>query len=129
MKMMLDCVIIFGQNIERLKKFYIDILKLSIIEEITSEWVLLDAGNCTIGLHRIGKEFRRENPPQQFKVNNNTKLVFMVQQDIFALRISLLHQNVTIREIKTFDNYDFWICDGEDPEGNVFQLKQKKTIN
>ena len=129
MKMMLDCVIIFGQNIERLKKFYIDILKLSIIEEITSEWVLLDAGNCTIGLHRIGKEFRRENPPQQFKVNNNTKLVFMVQQDIFELRNSLLHQNVTIREIKTFDNYDFWICDGEDPEGNVFQLKQKKTIN
>ena len=127
--MLLDCVIIFGQNIERLKKFYIDILKLSIIEEITSEWVLLDAGNCTIGLHRIGKEFRRENPPQQFKVNNNTKLVFMVQQDIFALRISLLHQNVTIREIKTFDNYDFWICDGEDPEGNVFQFKQKKTIN
>ena len=129
MKMMLDCVIIFGQNIEILKKFYIDILKLSIIEEITSEWVLLDAGNCTIGLHRIGKEFRRENPPQQFKVNNNTKLVFMVQQDIFELRNSLLHQNVTIREIKTFDNYDFWICDGEDPEGNVFQLKQKKTIN
>lgn len=129
MKMMLDCVIIFGQNIERLKKFYIDILKLSIIEEITSEWVLLDAGNCTIGLHRIGKEFRRENPPQQFKVNNNTKLVFMVQQDIFELRNSLLHQNVTIREIKTFDNYDFWICDGEDPEGNVFQFKQKKTIN
>jgi len=127
--MMLDCVIIFGQNIERLKKFYIDILKLSIIEEITSEWVLLDAGNCTIGLHRIGKEFRRENPPQQFKVNNNTKLVFMVQQDIFELRNSLLHQNVTIREIKTFDNYDFWICDGEDPEGNVFQFKQKKTIN
>ena len=129
MKMMLDSVIIFGQNIERLKKFYIDILKLSIIEEITSEWVLLDAGNCTIGLHRIGKEFRRENPPQQFKVNNNTKLVFMVQQDIFELRNSLLHQNVTIREIKTFDNYDFWICDGEDPEGNVFQFKQKKTIN
>ena len=129
MKMMLDSVIIFGQNIEILKKFYIDILKLSIIEEITSEWVLLDAGNCTIGLHRIGKEFRQENPNPDFKVNNNTKLVFIVQQDIFELRNSLLHQNVTIREIKTFDNYDFWICDGEDPEGNVFQLKQKKTIN
>jgi hypothetical protein len=22
--------------------------------------------------------------------------------------------------------YDYWLCDGEDPEENVFQLKQKK---
>ena len=123
--MMLDCIIIFGQNIDRLKRFYIDILKLSLVEEIISEWVLLDAGNCRIGLHKAGKAFRQEKAPD-FKVNNNTKLVFMVDEDIVELRNSLLHQNVTIREIKTFDNYDFWICDGEDPEGNVFQLKQRK---
>ena len=123
--MMLDCIIIFGQNIDRLKRFYIDILKLSLVEEIISEWVLLDAGNCRIGLHKVGKAFRQEKAPD-FKVSNNTKLIFMVDEDIVELRNSLLHQNVTIREIKTFDNYDFWICDGEDPEGNVFQLKQKK---
>jgi hypothetical protein len=33
-----------------------------------------------------------------------------------------------MREIKTFDNYEYWLCDGEDPEGNVFQLKRKKTL-
>ena len=124
--MMLDCIIIFGQNIVRLKRFYIDILKLSLVEEIISEWVLLDAGNCRIGLHKVGKAFRQEKAPD-FKVSNNTKLIFMVDEDIVELRNSLLHQNVTIREIKTFDNYDFWICDGEDPEGNVFQLKQRKN--
>jgi len=124
--MMLDCIIIFGQNIDRLKRFYIDILKLSLVEEIISEWVLLDAGNCRIGLHKVGKAFRQEKAPD-FKVSNNTKLIFMVDEDIVELRNSLLHQNVTIREIKTFDNYDFWICDGEDPEGNVFQLKQRKN--
>jgi hypothetical protein len=31
-----------------------------------------------------------------------------------------------MKEIKTFDNYDYWLCDGEDLEGNVFQLKQRK---
>jgi len=124
--MMLDCIIIFGQNIDRLKRFYIDILKLSLVEEIISEWVLLDAGNCRIGLHKVGKAFRQEKAPD-FKVSNNTKLIFMVDEDIVELRNLLLHQNVTIREIKTFDNYDFWICDGEDPEGNVFQLKQRKN--
>ena len=106
--MMLDCIIIFGQNIDRLKRFYID------------------TGNCRIGLHKVGKGFRQEKAPD-FKVSNNTKLIFMVDEDIVELRNSLLHQNVTIREIKTFDNYDFWICDGEDPEGNVFQLKQRKN--
>ena len=106
--MMLDCIIIFGQNIDRLKRFYID------------------TGNCRIGLHKVGKGFRQEKAPD-FKVSNNTKLIFMVDEDIVELRNSLLHQNVTIREIKTFDNYDFWICDGEDAEGNVFQLKQRKN--
>jgi hypothetical protein len=31
-----------------------------------------------------------------------------------------------VKEITTFDNYDYWLCDGEDPEGNVFQLRQRK---
>ena len=45
---------------------------------------------------------------------------------ISPLREQLLNQHVPMREIKTFDNYDYCLCDGEDPEGNVFQLKQKK---
>jgi len=32
-----------------------------------------------------------------------------------------------MREIKTFDGYAYWLCDGQDPEGNVFQLKQSKA--
>jgi len=42
------------------------------------------------------------------------------------LRDMLVFQNVQVAEIKTFENYDYWICDGADPEGNIFQLKQKK---
>jgi len=121
--MMLDCIIIFGQNIDRLKRFYIDILKLSLVEEIISEWVLLDAGNCRIGLHKVGKAFRQEKAPD-FKVSNNTKLIFMVDEDIVELRNSLLHQKVTIREIKTFDNYDFWIW--RRPGRKCFSIETKK---
>jgi hypothetical protein len=32
-----------------------------------------------------------------------------------------------MQQIKTFENYDYWLCDGADPEGNIFQLKQRKT--
>jgi hypothetical protein len=31
-----------------------------------------------------------------------------------------------MQEVTTFDGYDFWLCDGKDPEGNVFQIKQRK---
>ncbi|WP_430612575.1 hypothetical protein [Flavobacterium sp. JP2137] len=43
-----------------------------------------------------------------------------------ALRERLVLKNVEIRDIKTFENYGFWLCDGVDPEGNVFQLKSAK---
>ena len=42
------------------------------------------------------------------------------------MRQQLIKDNVLIKEVISFDNYDYWLCDGEDPEGNVFQLKQKK---
>ena len=87
--------------------------------------MVLKAGPCSIALHKIGKDY--EVPGKPFKADSNTKLVFETTDDIFKLRKELLSQNVTISEIKTFDNYDYWLCDGEDPEGNVFQLKQRKT--
>ncbi len=56
----------------------------------------------------------------EHKFDNNAKIVFEIEDDINKTRQLLLDKNVPIREIKTFDNYDYWLCDGEDPEGNVF---------
>ncbi len=121
MKLNLDTIIIFVQNVEKLRSFYINILKLDIVEETKSEWVLLKAGNCKIGLHKMGDLYINTD-----KSNNNTKIVFEIDEDIEQLRKQLMEKAVLLKEIKTFDNYDYWLCDGEDPEGNVFQLKQKK---
>lgn len=54
-------------------------------------------------------------------------MVFEINEDINEMRALFHQQNVEMRQIKTFDNYDYWLCDGLDPEGNVFQLKQKKS--
>jgi len=70
----------------------------------------------------IGKEYVNNDDPKQ---QSNTKIVFKTD-DIYMLRDMLVFQNVQVAEIKTFENYDYWICDGADPEGNIFQLKQKK---
>lgn len=58
--------------------------------------------------------------------DNNTKLVFEIDIDIESARNELVSKNIQMKEIKTFEDYPFWLCDGTDPEGNVFQLKSKK---
>jgi catechol-2,3-dioxygenase len=81
MKLNLDTIIVFVQNVEKLKSFYIDILKLDIVEETKSEWLLLKASNCKIGLHKIGDQYL-DNNKEEFKFHNNTKIVFEVDEDI-----------------------------------------------
>ncbi len=125
MKLKLETIIIFVQNVDKLKTFYVDILKLDIVEESKSQWLLLKAGNCSIGLHKIGEQYLDSNQAE-FKFDNNTKIVFEIDENIHMIREQLIKENVSLREVTTFDNYDYWLCDGEDPEGNVFQLRKRK---
>jgi len=114
------------QDVDRLKEFYIDILNFKLIEETKSEWALLKAGICTIGLHKAGDQYQYYSA-EDAGINSNAKIVFETEDDIKEIRKELLNKKIKMREIKSFDNYDCILCDGEDPEGNVFQLKQKKS--
>lgn len=125
MKLNLDTIILYVQDVNRLKSFYSTTFGFEILEEIESDWALLNAGNGKIGLHKIGDGYLTQIK-SNYKFDNNTKIVFEINEDIHVTRQLLLDQNVTMREIKTFDNYNYWLCDGEDPEGNMFQLKQVK---
>lgn len=124
-KVKLDTIILYVQNVDNLKAFYTNIFNLKIVEEYQSTWALLNAGNSKIGLHKIGEQYWDESKGS-FKFDNNTKIVLEIDEDLNKVREYLINQNVAMREIKTFDDYDYWLCDGEDPEGNVFQLKQRK---
>ncbi|WP_199136617.1 VOC family protein [Pedobacter sp. ASV12] len=126
MKLNLNTIIIFAQDVAKLKPFYVDVLGLEVLEEFPSTWLLLKAGACQIGLHQIGDAYLDKNAPP-FQFDNNTKIVFETDTDIYELRQQLLHQNVAMREVKHFEQSDWLFCDGEDPEGNVFQLKQHKV--
>ena len=125
MKLNLETIIIFVRDVHEVKLFYADILGLEVIEELKPDWVLLKAGNCNIGLHKMGQQYLGQSIGA-FGVASNTKIVFETNEDIYTVRERLLRKKVTVKEIKTFDGYDYLLCDGEDPEGNVFQLKQTK---
>lgn len=125
MKLLLDTVIIFVRDIEKMKTFYTGILQFAVEEEIPGEWVLLRSGNAKIGLHKMGEAFL-EKSKENFTTGNNIKIVFETTENIDLLQKQLLELNVPVAAVATFDGYDYWICDGKDPERNVFQLKQKK---
>ncbi|MBN8642820.1 MAG: hypothetical protein J0L86_13495 [Flavobacteriales bacterium] len=125
MKVKVDSIMLFVQNIDNLKTFYVTILELEIVEENSPNWLLLNAGTCNIGLHKIGEEYL-EKTQNEFKFDSNTKIVFEIESDIYSYRNFLLSKGIKLKEVMSWENYPFLICDGEDPEGNVFQLKVKK---
>lgn len=125
LKVNLDTIILYVQNVDNLKAFYANTFNIKIVEEYQSLWALLDAGTCKIGLHKIGEQYWDESKGT-FKFDSNAKIVFETDEELNEVRKYLINQNVAMREIKTFNDYHYWLCDGEDPEGNVFQLKQRK---
>lgn len=123
MQTTLSGIILFVHDVDKLAHFYTEHLHLVVAEAIQGEWVLLKAGNCELGLHKIGAGYIQSNDKQE----NNSKMVFDIADNIFTVHKELVAKGVALREIKTWDNFPYWVCDGEDPEGNVFQLRMQKA--
>jgi len=114
-------LILYVHDVLRLKAFYQVHFDLPLREEIGDEWAVLEAGPIEIALHRVGKPYR--DLPRH-EATSNAKLVFTVKTGLPELRERLIAAGVSMRPLKRFDGYPQLMCDGEDPEGNVFQLAQ-----
>jgi len=119
----LDRIILYVQDVDRLTTFYKEIFALPIIEEIKGEWVVFRAGGCELALHRVGKPYRVPDA-SSWKVETNAKLVLSVTRDLNEMRAELIRKGVPMGNIKTYPGLTGPLCDGTDPEGNVFQLAQ-----
>ncbi len=115
-------IILFVQNVASVTDFYQKHFGFTLLEEIKDEWAVLHAGNCEIALHKAGtvQGNGSYNPG-----NNNAKLVFETSADLYQLRGTLLHNQVAMKELRSFPGFPYLYCDGIDTEGNVFQLMQK----
>jgi catechol-2,3-dioxygenase len=120
----LNRVILYVQDVGRLADFYRDVLGLPIVEEIEGEWSVHRAGACELALHRVGKPYRVADP-SSWQVDNNVKLVLTVDRDLTELRAELVGKGVAMGAIKSYPGLTGPLCDGRDPEGNVFQLAQR----
>ena len=120
----LNRVILYVQDVARLAHFYRDVLGLPIVEEIKGEWLVHRAGACELALHRVGKPYRVADPGS-WQVDNNVKLVLTIDRELAELRAELVGKGVPMGAIKSYPGLTGPLCDGRDPEGNVFQLAQR----
>lgn len=125
MQLKLDTIMLFVSDAESMKHFYHQVLGFTIIEEITDEWVLLSAGTAKIGLHKIGDTYTTD-VSKKSSVESNSKIVFETDEDIDQLHAILLSKGVSVKHITSYDHYPYLLFMGQDPEGNIFQVIQKK---
>jgi catechol 2,3-dioxygenase-like lactoylglutathione lyase family enzyme len=114
-------LILYVRDVTLLASFYRTHFNLAITEEIEGEWAVLNAGSIEIALHRVGEPYRERSPHGN---HSNAKIVFSVPSGLLELREQLVHAGVRMRDVKRYDGFPYSMCDGEDPEGNVFQLSQ-----
>ena len=122
MPVTLNRVILYVQDVGRLA-FYQRAFGLAVVEEIRGEWAVLDAGPCQLALHRVGKAYRVADPAS-WQVDSNAKLVMTVDRPLAELRAELAEKGIKLGKIKSYPGLTGLLCDGKDPEGNVFQLAE-----
>lgn len=122
--MELKGALIFVKDLERMTAFYRDGLGLRVLPDTAREgWVEFAAGNSSLALHSIpsdiAKDIKITTPPQP-RVNTPIKLVFEAL-DLGPARAHLIAHGAVMHEPRSWGG-----CDGLDPEGNVFQIVEKK---
>jgi predicted enzyme related to lactoylglutathione lyase len=126
MPVALNRVILYVQDVDRLATFYQQAFGLAVVEEIKGEWTVLNAGPCQLALHKVGKPYRVADPAS-WQVESNAKLVMTVDRPLVDLRAELTAMGVPMGKIKSYPPLTGRLCDGKDPEGNVFQLAEATT--
>jgi predicted enzyme related to lactoylglutathione lyase len=116
----LGTAILFAKDLQRMTEFYQEALGLPAIAGASAAgWVEFDAGGIRFALHaippRIARQIEITHPPRA-REESPLKLIFEVD-DLYAVRRRLVQFGATLFEPKNSG-----VCDGLDPEGNVFSL-------
>lgn len=122
MQVVMSRVILYVRDVNGLKQFYQTHLALEVSEEINDEWAVLKAGLVELALHRVGKPYREQ--PANETAQSNSKMVFSLTSGLVEVRERMISAGVNMRQVKRYEGFPYSMCDGVDPEGNVFQLMQ-----
>jgi predicted enzyme related to lactoylglutathione lyase len=122
MSTQLTGLILFVNELDQLKKFYLDHFNRQLEEETPGSWVLLTFGPMSLGLHKTWAGFVQDS------AETNVKLIFDTSEKLSEKRLLFQSLGLETTEIKTFPGYPYHVFDGKDPEGNVFQVRMKIKV-
>ncbi len=120
-------VIIFAKDMAKMASFYGSVIGLPRVEtpDDSADFISFDAGALQLALHRIPEEYARgieiTDPPMARK-NAVIKVVFGAV-NVNQTRGELESRGATLGPVRQFG--DLHLCDGTDPEGNIFQLSNR----
>jgi catechol 2,3-dioxygenase-like lactoylglutathione lyase family enzyme len=120
-------VMIFAKDMKRMTRFYETVVGLPRLAtpDDSEDFVSFDAGGCQLCLHVIpppwgdGVEIAE---PAQRRWGGALKVAFYAT-DVAALRAELVGRGAAMDEVERFDGLH--LCDGIDPEGNIFQISNR----
>jgi predicted enzyme related to lactoylglutathione lyase len=116
----LGIAVVFAKDMQRMSEFYHEALGLPLVEApMAPGWLELDAGSVRLALHaiapRVARQIEITNPPRA-REESPIKLLFEVE-NLDETRRRLVQYGATM-----FEPRSTGVCDGLDPEGNVFSL-------
>jgi len=120
--MRMSRLILFVSDLDAMVNFYREKLGLAVISGEGTGFVCLDGGGCQLALHELPGGGKEKNPPP--REDSYLKFVFYsktVEEDAAKLK----NQDVRMREIVRFGS--IIMCDGIDPEGNIFQISSRES--
>lgn len=120
-------VILFAKDIAAMAAFYRDVVGLSPVAtpDDSEDWRAFDAGGCQLALHAIPARYAEHieiTTPPEPREGSPMKVAFFAP-DVAAAREALVRRGARMGEVQRFG--DLVMCDGVDPEGNVFQFANR----
>ena len=105
-------IILFTSQFEDMAKFYRDTLGLAVAGR-EDGWIDFNAGSCNLALHADGGKPGKRPP----------KIAFYTA-DVAKARAALMKRGVKMGKVVSAKTFD--MCNGNDPDGNPFQLSSRK---
>lgn len=115
-------IILFVDDIEKMSAFYGGVLGLSELPDGSEEYVCFSAGGCEICLHALPEQYRAESSEFPKREDTHSKFVFR-SDDVERDRQYLIQKGARMNEVVRYGDID--LCDGADPEGNIFQISSR----
>ena len=119
--------VLYAKNLALVKAFYQAVLNLNVEHAENDHVVLASPAFQLVVLkvpERIASSIEIESPPRR-RTETPIKLVFEIPSISAARAIAHLHGGELFPPEREWNFQGYRVCDGQDPEGNIVQFRQR----